>query len=118
MRTTQQDKDKFIEALKITLGNISAACELTKIKRFNYYHWIENDEKFKQDCLDIENIQFDFVENALMKNIKDGKEQSAIFYLKTKGRNRGYGSELNINANINGKIDIKDLFGFDDDENN
>lgn len=116
MRTTEQDKERYLEALKTTLGNITEACNLTKINRMKYYYWIEHDDKFKQDCADVEKLQFDFVENALMKKIKQGSEPSIHFFLKTKGRKIGYGTSVEVNANLSGTIDIKGLIGFEDDE--
>lgn len=116
MNTTQENKDNFLKALKISLGNITEACKESKTKRMTYYYWIEHDDKFKQDCADVEKLQFDFVENALMKKIKQGSEPSIHFFLKTKGRKIGYGTSVEVNANLSGTIDIKGLIGFEDDE--
>ena len=44
----------------------------------------------KQEVESIEDVALDFAESALHDNIKNGKEASIIFYLKTKGKNRGY----------------------------
>jgi len=40
--------------------------------------------------MDIENIALDFAESQLHKQIKEGNSTSTIFYLKTKGKKRGY----------------------------
>ena len=39
---------------------------------------------------DIENIALDFAESQLHKQIGDGNSTATIFFLKTKGRGRGY----------------------------
>ena len=46
------------------------------------------------------NIVLDFAESQLHKQIKDGNPSSTIFYLKTKGKNRGYYEKI-LNENLN-----------------
>ena len=48
---------------------------------------------------DTENAALDFAESRLFKQIEDGVPSSTIFYLKTKGKHRGYveRSELDLN---------------------
>lgn len=60
------------------------------IDRRTYYRWMEKDPKFNAEVKDIENIALDFVESQLHKQIQNGEVSSTIFYLKTKGKPRGY----------------------------
>jgi len=81
---------KFLKAFEATLGNVSKACDELKINRATYYYWIKTNDVFKQTVEEIENKNIDFAETMLLKNIRDGKESSIFFYLKCKGKDRGY----------------------------
>jgi len=61
---------------------------------------MDEDKEFAKKVKDIENITLDFVESQLHKQIKDGNTPSTIFYLKTKGKRRGYieRQELDLNS--------------------
>jgi hypothetical protein len=55
-------------------------------------------------------IALDFVESQAYKGIEDGDKSLIIFYLKTKGRKRGYVERSeNINRNIDESFDISKL---------
>ena len=60
--------------------------------------------EFDEACHECEEIAVDFVESKLYKLINDGAEASTIFYLKTKGRKRGYveKQEMDMNAKVTG----------------
>jgi hypothetical protein len=45
---------------------------------------------FKRKVDDISNIALDFAESQLHKQIGDQNTSATIFYLKTKGKKRGY----------------------------
>lgn len=83
-------KRAFLEAYKKSLGNITLACENVGIDRGTYYNWIERDEAFRAEVEAANEVSIDFVENSLMKQIKEGNTTATIFYLKTKGKHRGY----------------------------
>ncbi|KKM24451.1 hypothetical protein LCGC14_1604980, partial [marine sediment metagenome] len=55
-----------------------------------FYNYLQDDKDFAIKVKDVENIALDFAESALFQNIKDRREASIIFYLKTKGKGRGY----------------------------
>ena len=57
----------------------------------------------------------DFTENQLLKKIKEGSEKSIMFYMKYKGRKRGYTEKLEIDGNINHSISVIRLEGPQDD---
>lgn len=90
MRNTEKKKKDFLRAYEESMGNVSRACEKINISRRTYYLWIDNDNDFAETVNEIDEKNIDFAETMLLKNIREGKETSLIFFLKTKGRNRGY----------------------------
>jgi hypothetical protein len=91
-------KVEIIKALEKTMGIIHTACQMTNVARATFYRWINEDKEFAKEVEEIKDLQMDYVESKLIKNIGDGKETSIIFYLKTKGRNRGYSENLDITS--------------------
>ena len=86
----QHNKKKLIEALEKSLGIVSSACKIVEIDRSTFYKYYNEDKEFKKDVDSINDVALDFAESKLLENIKDKKETSIIFYLKTKGKKRGY----------------------------
>lgn len=104
-------KQAMLEALKSSLGNISIACEKVGISRQGYYNWLEQDKdfKFEIDNLSIEERALDFVEGKLFEQIKNGDRTCIIFFLKTKGKKRGYIENGTLEVNLESKGLIKDI---------
>ena len=90
MNKTEQHKKGIIEALEKSLGVVTTACKKMGIGRTQFYHWLKDDEDFRKEVEDIQNIALDFAESQLHKQIGEGNTSATIFYLKTKGKNRGY----------------------------
>ena len=90
----------MIEALKSSLGVVTHALGTLNLSRTNYYKWIKEDAEFALEVEEIQNEALDFAETALFDQIRDGNPQSTMFYLKTKGKKRGYTerSELDISS--------------------
>ena len=105
-------KKAMIEALEQSLGIVTTACKKVGISRRTFYDWMAKDEDFKTEVEDIQDIALDFVESQLFKNIKEGKTSEMIFYLKTKGKKRGYIERTETDHTTNGKeINIITLGG-------
>jgi predicted transcriptional regulator len=83
-------KETLLKALEKSLGVVTVACKKAEIPRSTFYKWLNDDEKFAKDVTDIENIALDFAESQLHKQIADNSTPATIFYLKTKGKKRGY----------------------------
>jgi hypothetical protein len=98
-RTTRA-KEQVIEALKKSLGVVTHALGRCNLSRTNYYKWLKEDEDFAREVNEIQNEALDFAETALFDQIRDGNTQATMFYLKTKGKTRGYTerSELDISS--------------------
>lgn len=88
--TMDIQKKAMIEALETSLGIVSDACRKVGIVRQTHYNWMKNDEEYREAVKDIDNIALDFAESQLFRQIRDGEIPSTIFYLKTKGKHRGY----------------------------
>jgi len=87
--TKPTKKELFLQGLELNLGNISAACTQANISRQTYYRWIE-DESFSELCDNIKEGLIDLAENQLLNKINKGDITAIIFFLKCKGKKRGY----------------------------
>lgn len=83
-------KKAMIEALEKSLGIVTTAAKITGIDRSTHYGWLKDDPVYKERVEDIGDIALDFAESKLHKQIENGEVSSTIFYLKTKGKRRGY----------------------------
>lgn len=97
---TQERKRAVIEALNESFGIVTTACINAGIDRSTFYKWVKNDAEFAKAVDDIEDVTLDFVEGKLLQNVKDNDTQSILFYLKTKGKRRGYTERTEIQADL------------------
>lgn len=96
---TDIQKKAMIQAMASCLGIISTACKNVGISRQTHYEWMREDLDYAKDVKDVENITLDFAESKLHELIFEGNVASVIFFLKTKGKLRGYieRSEVDVN---------------------
>jgi len=87
-RTLSQKR--VLKCLEETHGVVTSACNKAKIGRTQFYRWCNEDPTFKKEVEEIQDSTLDFVEGALFKQIEEGNITGQIFYLKTKGKHRGY----------------------------
>jgi len=83
-------KESMLKALEQSLGVVTVACRKANIPRSTFYKWVNEDIEFAKQVKDIENIALDFAESQLHKQISENSTSATIFYLKTKGKKRGY----------------------------
>jgi hypothetical protein len=83
-------KRAMIEALEKALGVVTTACKSVGISRSTHYLWMENDSEYQKLVIDLQDVALDFAESRLFKSIEGGSDTATIFYLKTKGKRRGY----------------------------
>ena len=94
----------FLIAYEKSLGVLKPACDMTGMCRKTIWEWRKKYPEFDAACHDCEETAVDFVETKLYKLINDGADASTIFYLKTKGRKRGYVEkhEVDMSAEVKG----------------
>ena len=83
-------KKALVEALEKSLGVVSTACKAAGISRDTHYRWLKEDPEYKAQVEELSEVAIDFAESHLHKLIKDGNPAATIFFLKTKGKGRGY----------------------------
>lgn len=101
-------KIAFLEALRNHLGNVTASCAEIGISRQSYYEWLNNDPEFKASVEGIGEGLLDMAENALLAKIESGDTTATIFYLKTKGKKRGYIEKQETQLTIEPEYTMKD----------
>ena len=94
----EEYKKRLLEALERSLGIVTAACKAVGVSRDTFYRYYNEDSDFRSKVDDINNITLDFAENQLLKKIKEGSERSILFYMKYKGRKRGYSDSIDITS--------------------
>jgi hypothetical protein len=100
-------KEQLLIALEKHLGIVTAACKEVGISRDSYYDYYNEDPDFKRKVDDINEIAIDFTESQLFKQIKNGSERSILFFMKYKGRKRGYTDSVDITSNGKSITEIK-----------
>lgn len=83
-------KKRLLESLETFHGIVSSACKECKCSRDTFYRYVKDDKEFSKHVDDISNTALDFVEGKLFDKVESGDTTAIIFYLKTKGKKRGY----------------------------
>lgn len=111
--TTNSDiqKKAMIDALEKSLGVVTDACKTVGIARSTHYEWYANDTDYKKSVDDVADIALDFAESKLHKSIEAGSDTATIFYLKTKGKKRGYIEKTETGFTNNEGKDISPITG-------
>lgn len=102
-------KNSMIEALEKSLGIVTMACKTVGISRETHYRWLKTNRKYREDVEKIADIALDYAESQLHKQIGNGEVSSTIFYLKTKGKKRGYIER--VENEISGSLSIQQITG-------
>jgi hypothetical protein len=102
MDKTEQHKKAMLDALEKSLGVVTSACKIVGIGRTTHYEWMKDDADYKKAVEEIGDVAIDFAESQLHKQIQDGNSTATIFFLKTKGKKRGYveSQEINVTESI------------------
>ncbi|MDD3404961.1 MAG: hypothetical protein PHH23_01665 [Paludibacteraceae bacterium] len=86
--------------------NIYATCEAAGISRRTFYNWLNRDKKFSQLIEDSQEALLDAAESKLISKINDGDTTSIIFFLKTKGKKRGYVEQIEQKVEVNPFLEL------------
>jgi hypothetical protein len=93
-------KEKLLVALEQSFGIMSQATKKIGIDRTTPYKWIKEDEEFAAKVEELNNVALDFVESKLFEEINKNNMTGIIFYLKTKGKGRGYVERTEVDNRV------------------
>jgi len=97
-------KQKMLNALEASLGVVTMASKTSGVPRRDHYHWLKTDEKYREAVESLEDICLDLAENKLHKLIEMMEPSAIYFFLKCKGKKRGYVEKADINMNHSGEL--------------
>jgi len=115
MDKTEQHKRAMLDALEKSLGVVTAACKAVGIGRTTHYLWMQEDAEYRAAVEALSDVALDFAESQLHKQIKEGNSTATIFFLKTKGKKRGYIERQEVEV-ASGKMFQIEVLGEDSDQ--
>lgn len=95
--SVSRTKKLLLVALEKHMGIMTKACEELGIHRTTFNLYLK-DPDFKREVDGINEMALDLVEGKLFEKIKSGDVKSIHFYLKCKGKSRGY-NEVGLEIN-------------------
>ena len=114
MTMSKQQPEKYKELLLVALekhlGIVTSACKEVSISRDRFYTYYNTDEEFKKKVDSINDYTLDFAETQLLKKIKEGSERSILFYMRYRGKKRGYTDSIDLTTDGEKLNNIKVIF--------
>lgn len=98
---TALKRERLLKALQKNMGLVTYAARAANVSPWFYYEQYKNNPEFKRAVDEIQDNRLDMAEAMLLRKIQEGNDTCLIFYLKTKGKNRGYIERVeNINTDM------------------
>lgn len=107
-------KSKMLQALEKSMGIVTAASKKSGIARSTHYDWMNDDSEYKKKVEGLADIALDFAESKLLQSIKNNSDTATIFYLKTKGKKRGYVERQELTGKDGEDLNVVHIFQIPD----
>lgn len=111
----KKSKARLLKALDNSSGIVLTACKACKVSRSQHYKWMHNDTKYEEAVIEIQDQGIDEAESMLKTMIQEGNTAAVIFFLKTKGKGRGYGSSVEVTGDAKKPIVWKETKNYKKD---
>ena len=95
-KAIENRKQQILDLYSKKACNVSAVCSVVGITRKTFYDYINSDEEFKELIEEAREALLDNAESILQKKILSEDTTSLIFFLKTRGKSRGYTERTEI----------------------
>lgn len=107
--------EKIAEIYKKKGCNITATCAALNISRRTFYQKKEKSKSLQDLLAEADESMLDFAESKLIEHINNNDITSLIFFLKTKGKKRGYVERTEHDVNANSFQELMESIGSDED---
>ncbi len=97
-------KKEFLEIYKQNGGYSYAAAKQVGVRYNTVHYWMTKDEEFVEQCKIVKELMLDRAEAELYNRAMTVKERDTclLFFLKTKGKDRGYTERTEITGKDGG----------------
>jgi hypothetical protein len=109
-------KRKLIKAMAANLKIVSKACRDVGVDRSVYYEYYKNDPEFARQIDELEEVVVDFYEAALAKQANEGNAASTMYFLKCRGKKRGYSDLSRTDHNCSIELKVNNSNELTDDQ--
>lgn len=99
-------KSQIIKALQQSGGFISQAAKMLNVTRSAVYGRISSDPDIKAAHDEIQESYLDFSESKLLELVKEGNLGAICFYLKCRGKSRGYVERSEVTGADGGALTV------------
>lgn len=86
--------------------NVTATCKALGINRTTFYNWRKRSERLDAMLEEVEESIIDYAESKLVEHIQEGDTTCLIFFLKTKGKKRGYIERVEQDVTVNPFLEL------------
>ena len=104
--------DQVAEALRGAAGIRSAAALLLGCSPSTVKRYVDRSETLARIEKEVVEFNLDLAESRLLEAINDGNLTAVMFYLKTKGKNRGYSERHQLEGKDGGPVEVRAKLDF------
>lgn len=98
--------ETIIDALRQSAGIVSFAAGKLGINRATLSRWISEERELQEACEEIREEMLDLSEAGLVQLIKDKDRESIRFYLRCKGKHRGWVEGMQVQGPNGGPVSV------------
>ena len=113
-RTPRFTVEQIGAALEQSAGIRLGAATLLKCSPATITNYVNRSKTLQKLEADIIERNLDAAEGTVLASIKDKNLTAAIFYLKTKGKHRGYSERHQVEGKDGGPVEVQAKFDFSD----
>jgi len=103
-------KENFLKVFRTKAGIVTATCGAVGISRTQYYEWVREDKAFAAAIDDINEEMLDFAESKLQAAIATGASWAVCFFLKCKGKARGWVERQELTGPQGGPVTFRVVY--------
>ena len=99
-RTQRYTVKQVEEALRQGAGIYTIASMRLKCAPNTVKNYVERHPRLQAVCAEIVEMNLDVAEHGLLGHLQEKNLSAILFYLRTKGRTRGYGDKLEVDGKV------------------